>query len=221
MKTTIYIDGYNLYFGLVKNTPYKWLNLISLFTEIIKIQNPKSSIINIKYFTAPVLTRFSRHKEQSQASQSRYHRALEISGGSKFIIINGYFETNRSTPPVYNKSIDLQNKAEVWKLEEKQTDVNIALEMYRDSLSGENEQQVLVSNDSDLIPALKLIGKDSPHIELGLILPKKKSQKRQNANLAQLANWVRKHVKDEELKKHQLPNMILTNKKPIFKPKYW
>jgi len=26
MKTTIYIDGYNLYYGLVKNTQYKWLD---------------------------------------------------------------------------------------------------------------------------------------------------------------------------------------------------
>lgn len=221
MKTTIYIDGYNLYFGLVKNTTYKWLNLISLFTEIVKIQNPNSSIINIKYFSAPVLTRFSKHKTQSQASQSRYHRALEVTGGSKFKIINGYFEANRSTPPVYEKSIDLQNKVEVWKLEEKQTDVNIALEMYRDSLNRINEQQVLVSNDSDLIPAMKLICKDSPQIELGLVLPKKKSQKRQNAELAQLANWVRRHVTDEELQQHQLPNMIATNKKPIYKPLYW
>lgn len=38
MKTTVYIDGYNLYFGLVKNTPFKWLNLISLFSEVVSIK---------------------------------------------------------------------------------------------------------------------------------------------------------------------------------------
>jgi len=221
LKTTIYIDGYNLYFGLVKNTSYKWLNLISLFSEIIKIQKPQSSIVNIKYFTAPVITRFSSHKEESQASQNHYHRALQLTGGSNFEIINGYFEANRSTPPIYQKTVDLENKAIVWKLEEKQTDVNIALEMYRDAFIGKVEQQVLISNDSDLIPALKLITQDVSNIEMGLILPKKKSQKRQNANLSQLADWVRRHVTDLELERHQLPNMIPTNKKPIYKPKYW
>lgn len=25
MKTTLYVDGYNLYYGLLRNTPYKWL----------------------------------------------------------------------------------------------------------------------------------------------------------------------------------------------------
>jgi len=27
MRTSIYIDGFNLYYGAVKDTPYKWLNL--------------------------------------------------------------------------------------------------------------------------------------------------------------------------------------------------
>jgi len=51
MKTTVYIDGYNFYYGLVKNTKYKWLDLHSLFSEISKIQNPQSQIVSIKYFT--------------------------------------------------------------------------------------------------------------------------------------------------------------------------
>jgi hypothetical protein len=28
MRTSIYIDGFNLYYGAVKDTPYKWLNLV-------------------------------------------------------------------------------------------------------------------------------------------------------------------------------------------------
>ena len=30
MKTNIYIDGFNLYYGCVKDTPYKWLDLAKL-----------------------------------------------------------------------------------------------------------------------------------------------------------------------------------------------
>jgi hypothetical protein len=27
MKTNVYIDGFNLYYGCLKGTPHKWLNL--------------------------------------------------------------------------------------------------------------------------------------------------------------------------------------------------
>ena len=29
-KTIVYIDGYNLYYGLLKGTAYKWLDLLAL-----------------------------------------------------------------------------------------------------------------------------------------------------------------------------------------------
>jgi len=28
MKTIIYIDGFNLYYGCLKDSPYKWLNVL-------------------------------------------------------------------------------------------------------------------------------------------------------------------------------------------------
>lgn len=51
--------------------------------------------------------------------------------------------------------IDKTDRVNVWKFEEKQTDVNIALHMYRDAIKQHYTQQVLVSNDSDLELALK------------------------------------------------------------------
>jgi hypothetical protein len=30
MRTNIYVDGFNLYFGALKGTPYKWLNIHAL-----------------------------------------------------------------------------------------------------------------------------------------------------------------------------------------------
>lgn len=152
MKTTIYIDGYNLYYGLVKNTSYKWLDLHALFSEIAKIQNPQSHIVSIKYFTAPVITKFSQHKEKAQQSQNYYHKALCTKSESCIEIINGYFDVDVSSQLLYQKPIALKAKVKTWKLEEKQTDVNITLEMYRDASQEMCEQQILVSSDSDLIP---------------------------------------------------------------------
>jgi hypothetical protein len=30
MKTIVYVDGFNLYYGAVKGTPYKWLDISKL-----------------------------------------------------------------------------------------------------------------------------------------------------------------------------------------------
>ena len=50
-KTIVYVDGFNLYYRL-KNTPYKWLDLLKLSTFYL---DPKQhDIIKIKYFTARV-----------------------------------------------------------------------------------------------------------------------------------------------------------------------
>ena len=52
-KTRVYIDGYNLYYGLLKGTPWKWLDL-ELFSK--GLLNPDHEIVSIDYFTAPVKT---------------------------------------------------------------------------------------------------------------------------------------------------------------------
>jgi hypothetical protein len=36
-RTTIYIDGYNLYYSRLKGTPHKWLDIVALFRDRIKI----------------------------------------------------------------------------------------------------------------------------------------------------------------------------------------
>ena len=35
LRTRVYIDGYNLYYGCLKDTQYKWLNLHHLFEQHI------------------------------------------------------------------------------------------------------------------------------------------------------------------------------------------
>lgn len=51
MRTHVYVDGFNLYYGAIKGTPYKWLNLVQLAKQVL----PASHIIErVKYFTARV-----------------------------------------------------------------------------------------------------------------------------------------------------------------------
>ena len=63
MRTFIYIDGFNFYYGAVKNTPYKWLDFKSLFQKLL---NPNNQIIEIKYFTALVSGKYNPQKPIKQ-----------------------------------------------------------------------------------------------------------------------------------------------------------
>ena len=49
MKTIVYVDGFNLFYGLLKGTPNLWLDL-ELFAR--SLLTDKYEIAEIKYFTA-------------------------------------------------------------------------------------------------------------------------------------------------------------------------
>ena len=51
MRTIVYVDGFNLYYGALKSSPWKWLDLLLLFETILQ---PHHDIQAIKYFTARV-----------------------------------------------------------------------------------------------------------------------------------------------------------------------
>ena len=35
VRITVYVDGFNLYYGAVKGTPFKWLNLVQLARQLV------------------------------------------------------------------------------------------------------------------------------------------------------------------------------------------
>ena len=70
MATIVYIDGFNLYYGAVKGTANKWLDLEVLCRRLL----PKDNLVKIRYFTALVAIRPS--DPQQPARQQAYLRAL-------------------------------------------------------------------------------------------------------------------------------------------------
>jgi uncharacterized LabA/DUF88 family protein len=122
---------------------------------------------------------------------------------------------------------DRNRRVRVWKLEEKQTDVNLALSMYRDAASGEYQQQVVVSNDSDVEPVLKSIRADFPGIRLGVVTPRPPPTPGQptgravSSSLSAQADWTRAYLLDADLERAHLPPRVHTGKKPINKPPHW
>ena len=225
MRTIVYIDGFNFYFGVLRNTPYKWLDIVDLVKHICYVQNPSIEIITVKFFTAPVITRVATKGDNALHSQNTYHKALLNRHPEVIEIIKGYYLLEKGNPPRHKNPVDKLDRVEIWKLEEKQTDVNIALHLYRDAVLSNCEHSVLVSSDSDLEPALAFLKQDYPNHYLGLILPRRESKienrRPPNAGLSKFAHWTRSYILDQELENFQLPIKVPTKKKPAIKPDYW
>ncbi|MGH9838633.1 MAG: hypothetical protein ACREEM_07610 [Blastocatellia bacterium] len=83
MKTNIYIDGFNFYYGAVRKTPYKWLDL----SKMCRLLLPNHQINKIKYFTAEVHAR--PHNLQQPIRQQTYLRALRTTANLEIIL--GHF----------------------------------------------------------------------------------------------------------------------------------
>jgi hypothetical protein len=231
LRTCIYVDGYNLYYGRLRGTGYKWLDVVALFSDMVRAVQPASEILAVKFFTAPALTRFASHGSASMQAQNDYHRALLARYPNRFEVVPGThtYERDGTALPVYveGQPFDKTKTVKVWRIVEKKTDVNLALSMYRDASRGLVEQVVLVSNDSDAEPTLSALRQDFPELKLGVVMPLphatdtvKKGRPASSA-LQDLAHWCRTYIRDDELARAQLPVQVPTRKKPARKPAHW
>jgi len=141
-RSIIYIDGFNLYYGAVKNTPWKWLDMEKYFSLLL----PHDDIQAIKYFTANIL---GSHK----ANQKVYIKALSTL--NKVQIIYGLFKYKKIKCLV--KNCNHQGSRLFNVPEEKRTDVNIAIHMIKDVINDKCDRLIVVSGDSDLVPAVKAV----------------------------------------------------------------
>jgi hypothetical protein len=72
VRTIGYIDGFILYYGCLKGTPSRWLDLSALCRRLLR---DDSELVAIKYFTAKVSPR-AGNPHQAQRQQA-YFGALQ------------------------------------------------------------------------------------------------------------------------------------------------
>lgn len=228
LRTRVYIDGYNLYYGCLKGTPYKWLDLMTLFERhILPSSAPEPCILlpqAIRFFTAKILESAAKALD-SVSSQARYHTALRKLYQQRIELIEGYYSLTQVKarlvdPAEPNKWARDCAQTLVWKLEEKQSDVNLALQAYHDAITGAVDQVVIVTNDTDIAPALHMI-RTHTSVKIGVVVPAKPKLRQPNTSLVELAHWTRRHINEHELASAQLPRVILGGKKPTTKPDSW
>jgi len=224
VRTAFFVDGYNLYYGVLQGSDHKWLDLSALLAEILRIQDPAAELVSVDYFTSPVITNLATRGIVSNDAQSRYIRALQAKGVS---VTLGRHRLARGYAPRYldGHKPSRKDQVAIWELEEKETDVNLALGMYRAACRAVDlqlNQIVLVSGDTDLAPALAAIRSDFPHIRIGVILPHRQEQRNPPGSLKEHAHWMRRHIPESELAAFQLPPKVPLPRKPaIVKPDYW
>lgn len=64
-RTIVYIDGFNLYYGSLRKTAYKWLDLKELFSNLL---GERHQIVEIKYYTAAISDRGDNQMQGSSKS---------------------------------------------------------------------------------------------------------------------------------------------------------
>jgi uncharacterized LabA/DUF88 family protein len=146
MKLSIYIDGFNLYYGCLKNSPYLWLDVHTMCSLLF----PHDEIVKIKYFTAPIKIRNDSDPDRPNRQQI-YLRALRTIPNLE--IIEGIFLNHIVSMKLANS----KGYAQVIKSEEKGTDVNIASHLIHDAHSNAFERAIVISNDSDLVTPIKIV----------------------------------------------------------------
>jgi len=162
--TSLYVDGLNLALSIKRlgRPEYQQLDLIKLSRRVL---HPSDEVRRICYYVA-----VARHLgEQVKNSWLAYVEALEALG---IHVVHGRFKKKTRTVSISGAdpaSSDAARKLKIRMHEEKETDVNIAMDMISDAKDGKYSKMVLVSGDSDFLPVVRRLL--AMGIKIALIAP--------------------------------------------------
>jgi uncharacterized LabA/DUF88 family protein len=193
-KIAFFIDGFNLYHALDychaipehhRYRKYKWLNLRKLASLFV---GRLDTLGEVFYFTALATwmpDKVARHK--------LFIRAQESEGVT---IVYGEFKRKDKRCFVCRKQYST--------FEEKQTDVNIAIHLLQLAVQDRYDRAVIVSGDTDLIPAIKAVRVTFPNKQIGIMIPIGGSSE----DLKKHADFSFK-MKEHQLASSRFPNSII------------
>lgn len=226
MDTHVYIDGFNLYYGLLRGTPYKWLDLERFCDQLLS----KNTVRKIYYFTAQVDAR-PNDPDQPTRQQAYLHALatlprVEVHLGTfmSSVVSQVVVESNPTTgryqkaggkPVIKLDSMGAPEKVWTYKSEEKGSDVNLAAHLLRDAYRGACECAVIMSNDSDLLTPIRMAKADCG-LTIGLVPPRPKG----SVELKRLADF-KIDPRIHWLASSQLLDPVTAAAGPIHKPGNW
>lgn len=206
-RTNVYIDSWNLYFGCLKGTPYRWLNV----AEMVRLSMPVHYQINrIRFFTARVSAR--PHNPQAPVRQDTLFRALRTL--PSLTMHFGQFLVSQTRMPLVSPAPGGPRFADVIKTEEKGSDVNIATYLLVDAFDDDFEAAVVVSDDSDLVEPIAIVRRKF-HKHVTVLSPRGQSRE-----LSRIATRFRR-IDPAVLAASQFPPTLSDARGTFTKPPGW
>lgn len=201
-RVRMYVDGFNLYYGIhaAYGRQCLWLDLESLACGVLR---PGQQLEWVRYFTAPV-----RRLTDGRHRQDTYLQALR-ERSNRLDIVEGRFQQKRVICGACG--------AARISYEEKETDVSIAVSLVEDAASDRYDTAIVVSGDSDLCPALRSAKRLKPSSRIVVVFP----PHRQSDPLRAVADGVL-HIDRRMLHQSQLPPKVISAGGIVLeRPTYW
>lgn len=217
MRTIVYVDGFNLYYRLLKSNPkFKWLNLKVLAEQVLSAENV---VVAVNYYTARVSARV---KEDAPRHQQIYLDALETEPSiSSFF---GNFQVNKTYAhlcphlgtngkPIFRPWPDV---VRIVKTEEKGSDVNLGSHLIRDAFQNKFDVAAVITNDTDLVEPIRIVTQEVMK-PVGILSPVANT----SSGLKNVASFVR-HIRDTHLNNAQFPSpLVRPGLESLVKPEDW
>jgi len=206
-RVTFLIDGFNLYHSIIdldhfRNLHVKWLDIRSLCSSFLPLISKDATLATIYYFSA-----FAYHLNDPNIIK-RHQDYIECLKSIGIIAEMGRFKPKDVTCPLRGKFI---------KHEEKETDIAIAARLFEVMFDNKCDTIVLLTGDTDLIPAVKVCKSLFPAKTILFAFP----YRRHNQELKQLLpGSFRIHV--NTYAQHLFPDpVLLPDGSKIYKPTSW
>ena len=189
-RVLVYIDGFNLYYGL-KSRGWRRFYWLDIHRMAEKMLEPGQHLVAVRYFTARVFP--------------------EPSDPGKPVRQNTYLEALETLPDVhihYGYHLAMVRLCHTcgatWQtFEEKMTDVNIAVELLGDAQDNSFDTAIVVSGDSDLVGPVRAVRERYPNKRVVIAFP----PNRQSAGLRTEATAY-SNIGRSALKNSQLPEQV-------------
>ena len=214
-RVNCYVDAFNFHYGVLKGGPYRWLDMAEFLRLTLARQMPGPfQIGSVKVFAALL------DGPDRVGPQTAHFNAMRAAAPNVEIILGQFVFTEALMPDADEPGL----MRRVVKIEEKGSDVNLALHMLNDAWEDRYDCAAMVSNDSDLAGALRMVR--SRGKRAGIVFPSLPSRsparrRKLSASLKRFADF-RARIYEDDLASAQLPSRVVRPDGAVFeKPPAW
>jgi uncharacterized LabA/DUF88 family protein len=151
-----FVDGLNLYHAFEDHEQYrkyKWISVAKLCK--CYVTDKRDSISGIEYFTALAIWDLGKVARHTLFIKAQQNDGVEV--------VYGEFKIRDRKCRICKR--DYKSP------EEKQTDVNIALHLFELAIKDRYDKAIVISGDTDLLPAIKAVRRMFPSKQVGVVIP--------------------------------------------------